>query len=42
MITFHPETVTDLPAALDTLAKLNVKAGLAFNPDKPIDPANSK
>ncbi len=36
LITFHPETVSDVGAAIDAIHKAGLGAGLAFNPDKPV------
>jgi ribulose-phosphate 3-epimerase len=37
LITFHPETVNDVSAAIEKIHKAGMQAGLAFNPDKPVD-----
>lgn len=36
-ITFHPETVDDLESAMNKAASLNLKVGLAYNPDQEIN-----
>lgn len=36
MLVFHPETVTDVTAVLETIHQHGMQAGLAFNPDKPV------
>ncbi len=37
IITFHPETVDDVDAAIDKIKESGMEAGLVFNPDKPVD-----
>lgn len=37
IITFHPETVTDVAAVVAEIKKHSMGAGLVFNPDKPVD-----
>lgn len=37
LLTFHPETVTDVARVIATIKKYNMAAGLVFNPDKPVD-----
>lgn len=37
LITFHPETVLDLKKTFQKLRDLNLKFGLAFNPDQAVD-----
>lgn len=37
LITFHPETVANVDAALNQLDTLKLQAGLAFNPEAPVD-----
>ncbi len=36
-LTFHPETVDDVERVLQKIRDTGMKAGLAFNPDKPVD-----
>ncbi len=36
-LTFHPETVDHVEATLQKIRDMGMQAGLAFNPDKPID-----
>jgi len=36
-ITFHPETTPDSQKLVDTIHSFGLQAGLAFNPDKPIE-----
>jgi len=35
ILTFHAETQTDVPAALDAIGRHGVKRGITVNPDKP-------
>lgn len=37
LLTFHPETVEDVSATISAIKQAGMQAGLAFNPDKPID-----
>jgi len=37
MLTFHPETVDDVEGTLQKIRDAGMQAGLAFNPDKPVD-----
>ncbi len=37
MLTFHPETVTDVMATIKKIHAAGMQAGLAFNPEKPVD-----
>ena len=36
-LTFHPETVTDVALVVDQIKQAGMGAGLAYNPDRPID-----
>jgi len=37
LITFHPETVSDVEAVVDAIHAAGMQAGLVFNPDKPVN-----
>lgn len=37
VVTFHPQTVADVPAMLDLITQHGMQAGLAFNPDQVVD-----
>ncbi|PHQ79082.1 MAG: ribulose-phosphate 3-epimerase [Coxiella sp. (in: Bacteria)] len=37
MFTFHPETTADLDKTIDLVLASGMQAGLAFNPDKPVN-----
>ncbi|HLD16910.1 MAG TPA: ribulose-phosphate 3-epimerase [Coxiellaceae bacterium] len=37
VITFHPETSRDVMETIHHIERCNMKAGLAFNPEKPLD-----
>jgi len=37
ILTFHPETVDDVEGTLQKIRDAGMQAGLAFNPDKPVD-----
>ena len=37
LLTFHPETVPDVAATITQIKQAGMQAGLAFNPDQPVD-----
>ncbi len=37
LLAFHPETTADVDKTLDKIIAAGMQAGLAFNPDKPVD-----
>lgn len=37
LLTFHPETVDDVSAVISEIKSSGLQAGLAFNPDKPVN-----
>lgn len=37
LISFHPETAKDVGAMIDTIKSADLKVGLTFNPDKPVE-----
>lgn len=40
-LTFHPNTVIDVSRTIDLIHAANMKAGLAYNPDKPVELPNN-
>lgn len=36
LLTFHPETVSDVASVLNKIKRAGLQAGLVFNPDKPV------
>jgi len=36
-ISFHPEVVEDVPAAIETIRALGIEVGIAVHPDTPVD-----
>ncbi len=41
LITFHPETVSDVAAVVSQIRQADLQVGLVFNPDKPVQIADA-